>query len=164
MTALAQQGRVRLLAHDLENAEQVREAVGWGTAVAEFPLSRSAAAEARHCGLHVVMGAPNVVRGGSHSGNVAASDLVASDLCNALASDYQPSTMLAAAFGLATEGTCSLTRAVALVTSGPADAAGLVDRGRLLPGQRADLALVGLAGAWPRVRPTWRAPDSLPSP
>ncbi|CAN5876369.1 hypothetical protein BH23ACT2_BH23ACT2_13520 [soil metagenome] len=162
--ALAQQGRVRLLAHDLEDGEQVRGAATWGTSVAEFPLSRDAAEEARRCGLQVAMGAPNVLRGGSHSGNVSAAELVGADLCDALASDYQPSTMLAAAFGLAADGICSFPRAIALVTSGPAAAAGLDDRGRLAPGLRADLALVTLDGAWPRVHHTWRAADPLPAP
>ena len=161
--ALALDGRVRLLAHDLEDAEQVREATTWGAAVAEFPLTREAAAEALALGLAVVMGAPNVLRGGSHSGNVAAAELVAAGLCTSLASDYQPSTMLAAAFKLAAEGVCSLPAAIALITSGPAIVAGLDDRGRLEPGLRADLALVTVDGAWPRVHSTWRAPDLVPA-
>lgn len=161
--ALAGEGRVRLLAHDLEDGAQVREAAEWGAAVAEFPLSLDAAEEARRCGLAVVMGAPNVLRGGSHSGNVAAAELVAAGLCTSLASDYQPSTMLAAAFKLAGEGICTLPRAIALVTSGPATVGGLDDRGAIVPGLRADLALVTVDGAWPRVHQTWRAPDLVPT-
>ena len=161
--ALASDGRVRLLAHDLEDAGQVQEAVSWGAAVAEFPLSRDAAAEALHQGMVTVMGAPNVLRGGSHSGNVSAAELVAAGLCTSLASDYQPSTMLAAAFKLASEGTCPVAEAIALVTSGPAKVANLDDRGRLAPGLRADLALVTLDGSWPRVQGTWRAPDLVPA-
>jgi alpha-D-ribose 1-methylphosphonate 5-triphosphate diphosphatase len=162
--ALAQQRRVRLLAHDLEDADQVRDAATWGTSVAEFPLSRDAAEEARRCDLAVVMGAPNVLRGGSHSGNVSAAELVTAGLCTSLASDYQPSTMLAAAFKLAADGHCALPEAIGLITSGPAAAAGLDDRGRLEPGRRADLALVTLDGAWPRVQDTWRAPDLVAVP
>jgi alpha-D-ribose 1-methylphosphonate 5-triphosphate diphosphatase len=157
ITRLAGDGRVRLLAHDLEDADQVAEAAGWGASVAEFPLTEDAATEARRRGLSVVLGAPNVLRGGSHSGNIAAEELVAKGLCTSLASDYQPATLLAAAFGLAGRGTCSLSSAVALVTSGAAAVAGLDDRGSLRVGARADLALVTLDGAWPRVRHVWRA-------
>jgi alpha-D-ribose 1-methylphosphonate 5-triphosphate diphosphatase len=161
--ALAGSGRIRLLAHDLEDAGQVREATTWGATVAEFPLSRDAAEEAQRCEMAVVMGAPNVLRGGSHSGNVAAAELVGAGLCTSLASDYQPSTMLAAAFKLVDEHVCSLPAAIGLVTSGPAEVAGLHDRGRLEPGLRADLALVTLDGRWPRVRAAWRAPDLVPA-
>ncbi len=163
VTELAGSGRVRLLAHDLEDAAQVREAVGWGTAVVEFPLSRAAAEEAMRCGLPAVMGAPNVLRGGSHSGNVAAAELVAARLCTSLASDYQPSTLLAAVFKLAADGTCDLPAAVSLVSAGPAAVAGLTDRGRLDVGLRADLVLVELDGAWPRVRGLWRAGAAVPA-
>jgi alpha-D-ribose 1-methylphosphonate 5-triphosphate diphosphatase len=94
---------------------------------------------------------------------VAAAELVSAGLCTSLASDYQPSTMLAAAFKLVDERLCSLPAAIGLVTSGPADVAGLHDRGRLEPGLRADLALVTLDGRWPRVRAAWRAPDLVPA-
>jgi alpha-D-ribose 1-methylphosphonate 5-triphosphate diphosphatase len=154
--ALATDGRVRLLAHDLEDAEEVVAAAGWGAAVAEFPLTEGAAAEATRRGMPVVLGAPNVMRGGSHSGNASAEELIGKGLCTGLASDYQPATMLAAAFGLADRGTCSFPAAVALVTSGPAAVAGLDDRGAIEVGLRADLALVDADGAWPRVRRVWR--------
>lgn len=161
ISALTATGRIRLLAHDLEDAGQVADAAGWGATVAEFPLSRDAAEEARRQGMPVVMGAPNVLRGGSHSGNVAAAELVAAGLCTSLASDYQPSTMLAAAFRVAAERLCPLPAAIGLVTSGPAAVAGLDDRGRLEVGLRGDVALVELDGAWPRVRATWRAPERV---
>ncbi|CAN5716357.1 hypothetical protein BH24ACT3_BH24ACT3_06880 [soil metagenome] len=149
--ALARSGRIRLLGHDLEDAVQVAEANEvWRASVAEFPLSLGAAAEARDRAMPVVMGAPNVLRGGSHSGNIAAADMVGRGLCDVLASDYQPSTLLAAVFVLAAEGVTSLPAAVGLVTSGPATMAGLTDRGRLAPGCRADLVLVDLDGRWPR--------------
>ncbi len=161
IAAMAANGRVRLLAHDLEDAGQVADAATWGAAVAEFPLSRSAAEEARERAMPVVMGSPNVLRGGSHSGNVAAAELVAAGLCTALASDYQPSTMLAAALRLVDDGLCSMPAAVGLVTSGPASVAGLHDRGRIEPGLRADLALVDVDGRWPTVRTTWRVPERV---
>jgi alpha-D-ribose 1-methylphosphonate 5-triphosphate diphosphatase len=159
VTALAQAGAIHLVAHDCEDAPAVHGARAWGARVAEFPLSADAARAARSFDMPVVMGAPNVLRGGSHSGNVAAEELVRAGLCDALASDYHPATLLGAVFTLA-QRQVPLHRAVALVTSGPADAVGLPDRGRLHPGQRADLALVDHDGRWPHVVATWRAPSA----
>lgn len=147
----------RLLAHDPTDAADVAEAAGWGAAVAEFPTSRDAASAARARGMPSVMGAPNVLRGASHSGNVAAEDLVAHRLCTALASDYLPATLLAAAFKLAEAGTATLPDAVALVTSGPAQVAGLADRGVLAEGYQADLVLATVDRGWPTVRTVIRA-------
>lgn len=103
------------------------------------------------------MGAPNVLRGESHSGNVSAAALVELGLVDALASDYLPSGLLAGAFTLARSGIASLPAAMGLVTWGAAASAGLSDRGRLAAGLRADLALVDDAGPWPVVRGTYRA-------
>lgn len=96
----------------------------WGAAVAEFPLTVGAARTARELGMPVVMGAPNVLRGGSHSGNVDAEELIRLGLCTSLASDYLPSSLLAAVFLLVERGVTTLSRAVGLVTSGPADVPG----------------------------------------
>ncbi|MGY6502588.1 MAG: alpha-D-ribose 1-methylphosphonate 5-triphosphate diphosphatase [Acidimicrobiales bacterium] len=154
----ARAGRIRLLAHDCEDADQVLAAHSeWAASVAEFPLTIEAARTAIGLGMSTVMGAPNVLLGGSHSGNVAAEDTVRAGLCTGLASDYLPASMLAAAFALAERGAVDLPAAVALVTSGPAAIAGLRDRGRLEPGLRADLVLVDVDGRWPRVRGVWRA-------
>lgn len=149
---LARGGVARVLAHDLEDEEHVRQAAAWGAAIVEFPLTVGAARTARELGLPVVAGAPNAVRGVSHSGNVSARELVAAGVCTVLASDYLPSTLLAAVFLLAEGGACDLPTAVALVTDGPAQATGLVDRGRLEAGLRADLVLVQDDAGWPQVR------------
>jgi alpha-D-ribose 1-methylphosphonate 5-triphosphate diphosphatase len=149
---LALMRRIRLLAHDLVDASEVSDAAALGASVAEFPVSPEAAMAARDAGLLIVMGAPNVVRGGSHSGNASAEELISVGLCDGLASDYQPAAMLAAAFRLAMSDVVALPDAVALVTSGPARVSGLTDRGRLEAGLRADLALVTLDGGWPTVR------------
>jgi alpha-D-ribose 1-methylphosphonate 5-triphosphate diphosphatase len=156
LSALAAEGAARILAHDPDSPEAVRSAHEWGVAVAEFPVTVEAAEQARDLGMPVVMGAPNVMRRGSHSGNVSAEELVARSLCTSLASDYHPASLLAAVFGLADRGVCSLTQAVGLVTSGPAEVAGLDDRGRLEPGLRADFVLVQLDGEWPAVRAAQR--------
>lgn len=145
-------GRIRLLGHDPESAEEIAALCTRGGAVAEFPTTRHAARAAREHGLPVVMGAPNVLRGGSHNGNASGRELVAGGLVTALASDYLPSGLLAAAFQLADERLVDLPSAIGLVTEGAATVAGLPDRGCLRPGLRADLALVSPGTPWPVVR------------
>lgn len=144
-------GRIRLLGHDLTSEAEVDELVARGGAVAEFPTTLAAAQAARDRGLPVVVGAPNVLRGGSHNGNASGRELIERGLVTSIASDYLPSGLLAAVFTLVDVARISLPAAVALVTSGPADVAGLADRGRLQPGLRADLALIAAGGRWPVV-------------
>ncbi|GHJ35621.1 alpha-D-ribose 1-methylphosphonate 5-triphosphate diphosphatase [Streptomyces sp. TS71-3] len=138
----AKAGRIRLLAHDVVSAAELAEVRESGAAVAEFPTTLEAARAAKAAGMPVVAGAPNVLRGGSHSGNVSAVDLVCAGLVDNLSSDYMPTTLLAAAYHLAHHGVLPLPAAVGLVTSGAARTAGLGDRGALVPGQRADLIAV----------------------
>lgn len=145
-------GRIRLLGHDPSSANEITELIERGGAVAEFPTTLEAAQAAREHGLPVVMGAPNILRGSSHNGNASGRDLVARGLVTAVASDYLPSGLLAAALLLAREGLATLPVAVGLVTSGPAEVAGLTDRGRLASGLRADLVLVEPREPWPMVR------------
>ncbi|MEO3803426.1 alpha-D-ribose 1-methylphosphonate 5-triphosphate diphosphatase [Nonomuraea sp. B1E8] len=154
-------GRARLLAHDPVTAGEIDVALANGVSVAEFPTTMEAARAACERGLRVVAGAPNVLRGGSHSGNVAAAELVAAGLVDGLSSDYLPSAPLAAALRLASRGVVPLPRAVALVTSGPAAVAGLTDRGALVPGRRADLVVVTTDRGWPTVRMTVAAGDQV---
>lgn len=113
-----------------------------GAPVSEFPTSMAAAQAARDGGEPVLMGAPNVVRGGSQSGNIAAEDLVAAGLCDALVSDYYYPALSQAAFALAARGTLPLAQAWEMISTHPARLMGLADRGRLKPGQRADLVVV----------------------
>ena len=155
--SLALAGRIRLVGHDMDSPAAVEALRARGGCVAEFPTTVDAARTARDLGLPVVMGAPNVMRGESHSGNVSAAELVGLGLVTALASDYLPSGLLAGSITLARSGLATLPAAIGLVTSGAAAAAGLSDRGRLAAGQRADLALVDDAGSWPVVRATFRA-------
>jgi alpha-D-ribose 1-methylphosphonate 5-triphosphate diphosphatase len=148
---LAARGEVRLLAHDCVDDCELDEARRRGASVAEFPVTIEAARAARERGMPVVVGAPNVLLGGSHSGNVSAEDVIAAGLCTGLASDYLPPSMLAAAFDLARRAVIDLPTAIGLVTSGPAQVAGCPDRGRLVPGAPADLILATVEGRWPRV-------------
>jgi len=160
LSPLAHEGAIRMLAHDVESPDEVRAAHRAGAAIAEFPLTLEAARAARDLGMHVVMGAPNALRGSSHSGNASARELVAAGLCDVLASDYLPPAMLAGAFELVRDGCCSLVGAIGLLTSGPARLAGLDDRGSLAPGFRADLVLVDDRGTWPAVVGVRRADDA----
>ncbi|TNF62436.1 MAG: alpha-D-ribose 1-methylphosphonate 5-triphosphate diphosphatase [Rhodobacteraceae bacterium] len=145
-----------LASHDDTTPEQVRQSQGHGVRFAEFPTTPEAARACREAGIAVMMGAPNVIRGGSHSGNVSALDLAREGLLDILSSDYVPSSLLMAAMQLARLWD-DLPRAISTVTSAPADAVGLSDRGRLLAGCRADL--VRLATGWtsPVVRGVWSA-------
>ncbi|HIC81290.1 MAG TPA: alpha-D-ribose 1-methylphosphonate 5-triphosphate diphosphatase [Kiloniellaceae bacterium] len=157
---LAARGRDRGLAvasHDDETLAHVEEAADLGITVSEFPTTAAAARHARDHGMHIVMGAPNLIRGGSHSGNVSAGELAAEGLLDNLASDYVPAAMLQAAFRL-TRGPhgMALPPAVAKVTSNPARAAGLADRGRLAPGLKADLLRVAMIDDRPHVRTVFR--------
>lgn len=144
-----------LASHDDTTAEQVAHSRGLGIALAEFPTTIEAAEACHDAGMRIIMGAPNLVRGGSHSGNVSARALAERGLLDILSSDYVPSLLVAAAFQLA-ELWQDLPRAIATVTRAPADAAGLPDRGRIEVGCVADLARIGRHGPTPVVRAVWR--------
>jgi alpha-D-ribose 1-methylphosphonate 5-triphosphate diphosphatase len=113
-----------------------------GARIAEFPTTRRAAAAAHAMGSPVIMGAPNVVRGGSTKTNVAAADLIAEGLCDALVSDYHLPALALAAWKLVDGGLCTLPRAWAMISTRPAEILRLADRGRIAPGLRADLTVV----------------------
>lgn len=118
-----------------------------GIRICEFPVVMEAARAARAQGMAVIAGAPNIVRGGSHSGNLAAADLVREGAVDALASDYVPASLVEAAWRCMAETGMSLPDAVAMITEAPARMVRLEDRGRILPGLRAHL---GGAAARPR--------------
>lgn len=130
-----------LASHDDETLEEVAANHEDGIVISEFPVRLAAARAAKALGMDVIAGAPNIVRGGSHSGNVSAADLLAAGAVDALASDYVPPALVEAAFAAADAG-LSVPAAIALVTSGPARMAGLTDRGRIATGLRADLVRV----------------------
>ncbi len=130
-----------LASHDDTTRAQVAASVAHGVALAEFPTSHEAASACREAGVAVMMGAPNVIRGGSHSGNASALDLAGAGLLDILSSDYVPAALLSAV-GLLAQAWDDLPRAIATVTAAPASAAGLADRGRIAPGLRADLVRV----------------------
>ena len=146
-----------LASHDDTTADHVAQAVAEGMTISEFPTTRIAAEEARRHGMAIVMGAPNVVLGGSHSGNVSAGELAQADLLDGLSSDYVPVSLLHGAFRLHAQAGLDLPAAVALISAQPARMIGLGDRGALAEGLRADLIRVRLVGETPSVLGVWRA-------
>jgi len=152
---------IALASHDDTTVAHVTQAHAEGASMSEFPTTLAAAQAARAHGLANVMGGPNVVRGGSHSGNVAASELARHGLLDILSSDYVPSSLLGAAMQLVNDGLVTWPQAVAMVSRNPARAARLEDRGALETGLRADLVQVRLCTLpdgtrHPVVRGVWR--------
>ena len=143
-----------LASHDDTTAPQVAVSAAHGCHFAEFPTTADAAQACRDHDIRVMMGAPNLIRGGSHSGNVAASDLARADLLDILSSDYVPSSLLSGAMMLG-DLWGDLARGIATVTQAPAQAVGLHDRGRLAPGARADVIRVAQIGGAAAVRGLW---------
>lgn len=142
IAALAAERGLPVATHDDATPEHVEESVGLGAGISEFPTTVPAATAAAGHGQQIVMGAPNLVRGGSQSGNVAASELLGLGLLTILSSDYVPSSPLQAVFQLDADGIVPLTGGAKLVSFNPARAVGLTDRGRIAPGLRADLVRV----------------------
>lgn len=134
--------RIALASHDDTTVAHVQQAHAEGASMSEFPTTLLAAQTAHEQGLLNVMGGPNVVRGGSHSGNVAAADLARNGLLDILSSDYVPGSLLSAAMRLVDDGILSLPQAITTVTHNPAQATGLKDRGQIAVGLRADLIQV----------------------
>lgn len=143
-----------LASHDDTTADQVAVSAGHDVHFAEFPTTAEAARACHAHGIKVMMGAPNLIRGGSHSGNVAASDLAEADLLDIVSSDYVPSSLLSAALLLG-DLWGDMARGIATVTGAPADVTGLPDRGSLLPGKRADLIRVSRIGGAGALRGVW---------
>lgn len=143
--------------HDDATLDHVEEALRDGVAIAEFPTTLEAAKAAHAGGLAVLMGAPNVVRGKSHNGNISAADLARDGVLDVLSSDYVPFALMLAGFMLPerVEG-ITLPEAIATVTRNPARAANLDDRGEIAEGKRADLVRVHIAGGMPVVRAVYR--------
>jgi alpha-D-ribose 1-methylphosphonate 5-triphosphate diphosphatase len=157
IVTLAHEYTIPLASHDDTTEENVGDAVRDRVSVAEFPTTFEAAQGLHKAGICILMGAPNVVRGGSHSGNIAAVDLAREGLLDILSSDYVPSSLLMAALQLPQQvPTIDLATAIRTVTKTPAEAVGLADRGEIAIGKRADLIRVHVAHSVPVVRSVWR--------
>jgi alpha-D-ribose 1-methylphosphonate 5-triphosphate diphosphatase len=158
LAALARAQGLRLASHDDTTLEHVAQSVADRVAIAEFPTTREAAQALHAAGIAVLMGAPNLVRGSSHSGNVGTAELAREGLLDVMSSDYMPASLLMAAFHLPKAvPAIALPAAVATVTRAPAAAVGLDDRGEIATGKRADLVRVRVTRDIPVVRSVWRA-------
>ncbi|MGX9142640.1 alpha-D-ribose 1-methylphosphonate 5-triphosphate diphosphatase [Mesorhizobium sp. 128a] len=157
ISAACNERGIVLASHDDATSGHVDEAIEQGVRVAEFPTTLEAAKASKEAGLGVLMGAPNVMRGASHSGNVSARTLAGDGLLDILSSDYIPFSLIQSAFflGDVVEG-ISLPQAVAMVSKNPAEAIGLSDRGVIEQGRRADLVRVRVDDHVPVVRTVWR--------
>jgi alpha-D-ribose 1-methylphosphonate 5-triphosphate diphosphatase len=147
LAAAANAGNVATLSHDDMSPEQRRWFRDLDCRLAEFPTTLETAADATAAGDDVVMGAPNVVRGGSHIGWIGAADMIARGFCTILASDYYYPALLLAAFRLAADEVVPLPAAWAYVAENPARAAGLRDRGVIAAGRRADVVMIDASDA-----------------
>jgi alpha-D-ribose 1-methylphosphonate 5-triphosphate diphosphatase len=146
LASIAVDNGVALLSHD-DMSPAMRDGFrAMGSVIAEFPIDEATAQAAAAAGDHIVFGAPNVLRGGSHTGCPSAREMVARGLCTVLASDYYYPSLLHAPYLLDRRGVARLEAAWALVSAGPAAALGLADRGSLSEGHRADIVIVNPAG------------------
>ncbi|MEM8843235.1 MAG: amidohydrolase family protein, partial [Pseudomonadota bacterium] len=143
-----------LASHDDTTPRDVAISAGHGVGMAEFPTTLEAARACHENGIAVIMGAPNLLRGGSHSGNVAASALAEEGLLDIMSSDYAPSSLMMAAARLGLESG-NMARGVATVTQAPARVSGLEDRGVIAPGKRADLVRFRISQDLPVIRQVW---------
>jgi alpha-D-ribose 1-methylphosphonate 5-triphosphate diphosphatase len=158
LVEMAQARQLPLASHDDTTLDHVRQSIADGVALAEFPTTVEAAHALHDGDVKVLMGAPNLVRGGSHSGNVSTAELAHAGVLDILSSDYVPASLLLAALQLpAVAPGFTLPMAFATVSRNPAEAVGLGDRGEIAVGKRADLLQIQLAGTMPVVRAVWRA-------
>lgn len=147
-----------IASHDDATLAHAQESAGFGMSIAEFPTTLEAAKASHELGLNVLMGAPNIVRGGSHSGNIAASELARKGVLDILSSDYYPASLLQAAFMLVDQDNgYDLPKAIATVSRNPAKSAGLTDRGEIRVGLRADLVHCQMYEGQPVIQQVWNS-------
>ncbi|MBB2818220.1 UNVERIFIED_ORG: alpha-D-ribose 1-methylphosphonate 5-triphosphate diphosphatase [Rhizobium esperanzae] len=156
IVALSLKHKLSLASHDDDSIEKVAEMHDLGVTISEFPVTAPAAEEARRRGLWTLMGAPNALRGQSMSGNLSALDAARAGLLSVIAADYHPAAFVPGIFKLADMVEGGLPAAVAMATGNAARSAGLLDRGEIAIGQRADLVAVE-PGDIHRIRATFRA-------
>jgi alpha-D-ribose 1-methylphosphonate 5-triphosphate diphosphatase len=162
LTDLCRTHGIPMASHDDDTTEKVKWVHGLGIGISEFPVTLEAARKARELGMHVLMGAPNIVRGKSLTDNLSGRDAVQQDLCNLIGSDYSPSMILHALFVLDRLMAAPFSDLVNMVSHNPAKAIGLADRiGSLSEGCLADLVLVDASGSVPRILKTFVAGKSV---
>jgi alpha-D-ribose 1-methylphosphonate 5-triphosphate diphosphatase len=154
--AIAREKQIPLASHDDTTKEDIAAAAGEGIRIAEFPTTLAAAQEAEKREMATIMGAPNAVRGRSHSGNISASELAEKKLLNGLSSDYVPTSLLQAVFYLADKLQKPLHQTVAMATCNISEILGMKDRGELAPGKRADMLQVSMLDHLPVLKRVWK--------
>jgi alpha-D-ribose 1-methylphosphonate 5-triphosphate diphosphatase len=142
LISAAKQRNIRIASHDDDTPEKVETLHAMGVGISEFPINLEAAHAAHARGMHTIFGAPNILRGKSQSGSVRALDAVIANVADCLCADYHPATLIVAVFRLPALADISLADALRLVSTNPAHAAGLTDRGEITVGKRADLVSV----------------------
>lgn len=157
----AQRLGIAIASHDDDDAERVATVKAFGASISEFPINLATAAAAKEQGLHTILGAPNVLRGGSQSGSMRAIDAIKAGVADCLCSDYSPASLLPAALKAQELAGLDLAQAVALVTLNPARAAGLNDRGEIKIGLRADLIAVQTVNGLSLPTQVWVAGKSV---
>lgn len=155
VAAMFRDRAIPLASHDDTTAEHVAEGLAAGVVISEFPTTHEAAQAAKDKGLMTVAGAPNVVRGGSHSGGVSVAELAEAGVLDGLSSDYVPSSLLQAVERLSSHHAIAMPKAMGMVTWAVCDALQLCDRGRLKPGLRADVLRFRVVAGTPVVRNLW---------
>lgn len=138
----AKKHNLTLLSHDDDCIEKLDGLLGLGVQISEFPLDLEVAKYAVSKGIATGMGAPNIVRGGSQSGNISAIELVKEGVCKYLCSDYHPTSMLQAVYRMEKDANLEIAKGFSMISSTPAAYANLEDRGELKAGKRADIIVI----------------------
>jgi alpha-D-ribose 1-methylphosphonate 5-triphosphate diphosphatase len=154
--SFAKERNITLASHDDTTVQDAKQAAEEGIGIAEFPTTLEAAQTAKSLGMKTIMGAPNAVRGGSHSGNVRASKLAEENLLDGLSSDYVPNSLLHSAFHLSQDQELPLNKTIGMVSANIAAMVGLTDRGELTAGKMADIVQVKMVDSLPIVRKVWK--------
>jgi alpha-D-ribose 1-methylphosphonate 5-triphosphate diphosphatase len=152
----ARKHKIVLASHDDTTKEDCHQAAEEGVRIAEFPTTQAAARTAGELSMAVIMGAPNAVRGESHSGNIGTLELARQGLLVGISSDYVPASLLQAAFVIHNRLSIPLPETIAMVSANTAELVGLEDRGEIAVGKRADLVRVTRCDAEPVIRQVWR--------
>ena len=151
LTDLCRRQGIPMASHDDDTVQKIAWVHGMGIGLSEFPVRLAAAREARRLGMEVLMGAPNILRGGSLTGNLGGQDAIREGACTVIGSDYAPMSMLHAVFQVYRAGILPLHEAIRLVTANPAHAVGLHESGSLREGAVADLVLIDPRAVVPRI-------------
>ena len=155
LAQVAHAAGISVASHDDDSAQRVETMSGIGADISEFPINLEAAQAAKAAGMSTIFGAPNVLRGKSQSGSMKAIEAIHEGVADCLCADYSPASLIVSVFRIAEQSDLDLPAAIRLVTSNPAKAARLNDRGEIAVGKRADLIAVARPAGLPQVADVW---------